>query len=717
MNQPAVTPEPWESFSPPPMTMIPPAPQALTNPPLLHWSPQPRAAAYRVEMSGRDWRVEATARGNFFMPDERVPTGTFRAVVTPLAADGAPAGPAATLDHHVPETAWDAPPPRLAPPASVAFGQLLATTDELAAIRAATGGRAALRDALLAAAGETDPLLDHPGPLREPARYPGGVWDFDLWHRGNSYCFAIENTILACSLSWLLTGNAAHRDRARDLMLQVAPWDPVGATGVWENDHSAQALLHALALGFDAQRGHLSPDDADTIARAIATRAADIHGLLNPFLAKNLSCGPMNNPDNNHPWFVASAMGIAGLALADRHPGAHGWADWALHLYWGNFLPRGSRTGAWHEGVDYWSYTLFFVFHLADALRNAGGADLYAHPWLRATGAFKAACHPPVGAWVPFGDCKHRPPGAFDRIIMTRLASGCGDAVADRYARAVDAPVDTARYLFHAVLWEGGAAGEGADAPVPETTATHHYDDIGWVVDTAHADDAENQQLFAFRCGPACPHAHADQNSLVLCAGGDRLLWDAGYYDSYLSPHHRDYSRLSVAHNTILADGEGQLPAVRGVDGRITRFEPAADGRPLVVEGDCGNPLVYGGRLTRFVRRAEYRRGASLVVADDIAAAPARRLSFLLHSAFPIAWDAAESTLTIRGARWMLTARLVSEHPVEAVVSTHFPVDPGVVSHVLDDDTAYPPQGHLELRTAHPVETWRPRLEATLTRL
>ena len=48
----------------------------------------PGAAAYRVEMSGRDWRVEATARGNFFMPDKRVPTGTFRAVVTPLAADG-----------------------------------------------------------------------------------------------------------------------------------------------------------------------------------------------------------------------------------------------------------------------------------------------------------------------------------------------------------------------------------------------------------------------------------------------------------------------------------------------------------------------------------------------------------------------------------------------------------------------------------------------------
>ncbi len=706
------------------MTPLPPAVTALTNPPLLHWSPDPAAeGGYRVMMDCGDRQVDLTTRNNYFMPHAAVRTGACRIVIIPLAADGTEAGPPLNFNHTIPETAWTAPPPRLAPSKSIALGHLLATPSQIDILRSAEAPRAQLREDLMAAAAAPNPLLPAGQPVVEPERYPDGVWNFDLWHRGNQLCFAIEDTILASTLAWLITDDETHRLRALDLMLQVSAWDPTGSTGVWENDHSAQALLHALALSFDAHREHLTPSETKRITDAMAVRAEDIYGLLNPFLAKDLSPGSMNNPDNNHPWFVASAMGIAGLALAASHPMARRWAEWALHLFWGNFLPRGSRTGAWHEGIDYWSYTLFFVFQFADALRNACGADLYTHPFLRATASFKAVCHPPTGPYVPFGDCKHAPPGAFDKLIMMRLASACNNPVAARYVDAIAAPITTARYLFHAALWSAPHSARvatpfpGLPAIRPDTTSENvrHYDDIGWVVAATPATATRPRELFAMRCGPARPHAHADQNSFVLAAGDDKLLWDAGWYDSYLSPHHRDYSSRSIAHNTILVDGEGQLPAVSGVDGRMIHFAHNLTDGIVEATGDASSPLIYGGRLQKFLRHITYRAGQSLVVSDEIQTARgAHQLSFLLHSGLPIAWDASNSTLSVHGASTLLRAKFISEHPVDAILRTEFPTPPGLTSQVLDDAAEYTQQYHLELRTTQPVETWSPRLEIIL---
>ncbi len=712
---------PWSDFSPPPLTVLSPDGAALANPPFLHWVAMPGAARYRVTLSGRGSELAVETHRNFLTPARPLPDGYHRLEVTPLDPGGNPLAPPAVADVRVPAPDGE-PPGDLNAVVRVPGAPLLAGDSEVEAIWKAGGARAGHRDLLLEIVRRGDSSLITPvhetgtdgapiltGTLSEPERYPG-YWDFDTWHENNHYCFTVEDAILAATLAWRLTEEGAFADEAVRLMREVAAWDPVGATGVWENDHSAQALLHALALGYDTLRAAMSAGDRTAIAACIAARCEDIHGLLNPFCPKDLSCGPMNNPDNNHPWFVASAMGIGALALSGEDPRADDWAAFAAQIFAGFFLPRGGVTGAWHEGVDYWAYTLFFVFQFADALRNATGVDLYRRPWLTRTLPFKVHCHPPAGAWVPFGDCKHQPPGMIDKVTVMRLASAHGDPLGWEYADRVAAPVNTARMLFHAVLWGGRAGGDGK--AVPETPAVRHYHDIGWVVAARDLMDAGNQRLFAFRCGPARPHGHADQNSFVLCAGGDRLLWDAGYYDSYFSPHHRDYSRHSAAHNTVLVDGEGQLVNLPGLDGTITRF--AENEGFLSVEGDCSNQLLYRGRLAKFVRRAELRGFEELVVEDDLEVCGAARLSFLLHSVFPIVYDPGARAIRIRGERFGLRMHFESAVPVEALVTSTFPVAPGLVSRVLADAADYRDQYHLELRTVAPVTAWRPRLVARI---
>jgi hypothetical protein len=705
---PAIVQRAWEEFNPPPMTLILPEDPALSNPPFVHWHGIPQAKYYRVRIVGRQYTHEQTVRLNFYTPPEEVPPGIYEVSVEALADAYAPLRHVARREVRI-QFAGDpivGPLNEIACPADT---PLIASPDELERIRSAIGERAAYRDALLEAAEKADPLLGD-GSLTEPARFPGGRWDFDLWHKGNSYCFAIENTVLACTLSYLISGKQPYAELAIHLMEQVAQWDPYGSTGVWENDHSAQALLHALALGYNALAPLMSESQRAAIERAIAFRCEDIYGLLNPFVPKDLSCGVMNNPENNHPWFVASAMGIGALALMGKHPKASQWVSFAAQLFHGNFLCRGGRSGAWHEGIDYWSYGLFFVFHFADALLNTTGINFYRHWWLARTAAFKAYTHPPVGAWVPFGDCKHRPPNAFDKLNAMRLASALRDPATWAYVDAIRAPITTTRYLFHAVLWSD-RGDIPYPAPKPEMPFVQHYEDCGWVVNVANYYEEAKQVLFALHCGAGRTHGHADINSFVWCAGGDRLLWDAGYYDSYFSPHHRIYSRHSIAHNTVLVDGLGQAPHWSAQRGRITHFE--ADRTRLVVVGETNEELYYG-RLAWFIRRFEYLDARELVVRNDIEARDPLRLSVLLHSMYPIHFENGTNSLRIVGKRYELRGVFETNEPIEIVLTNTFPVQPGLVSRVLDDPQEYPQQFHLELRTVNPVTRWKPVLRATI---
>ena len=691
------------------MTVLCPAPTAISNPPFIHWQGSDDAAAYRIELAGDGAEFRWETRRNFLTPADPIQAGAYTLRIRALGGDGGELASSEALRVVIEENA--APPPSdLNRIECHAVESLFGSASELAWIRDADGDTAAYRNALVACARELLGALQ--GELREPVRYADFVWDFETWDRGNQTCFAIEDAILATTLAWLLTGEAGFAAEARRMMCGVAAWDPRGATGVWENDHSAQALLHALALGYSTLKGLMPEGERVAVQGAIRMRCEDAYGYQNPFAPKDLSCGPMGDPDNNHPWFVSSALGLGALALAGEDPRAGEWACFAAQMFWGVYLPRGDRGGGWHEGIDYWSYTLFFVFQFADGLRRATGTDLYRHPWLRNTATFKILTHPPEGGYVPFGDCKHHSPNAFDKLIMMRLAQELASPMLWRYVDAITDPISSARCLAHAVSWSArGGARQDSQATLPEVAC---FGEIGWVVANTNPFDEANQLLFAFRsggdAGRKAAHSHADQNSFVLCAGGDRLLWDAGYYDSYLSEHHRDYSRLSAAHNVILVDGRGQAVCEPGIRGRIVRFEH--DGRnPTVVVGDASDPSVYEGRLLRFVRTIQLDLGGRLDLCDDIAVPHPAVISFLLHSAHPIEFDAGSGRIAVAGPHRRIVGEFVAGSAVVAAVTRRFPVAPTArLNRVLDGAAEYAEQWHLEIRTAGRVVQWRPRL-------
>jgi hypothetical protein len=701
----------WEEYSLQPLSLIYPEEQALSNPPFIHWQGVRDAALYEIALKSKGavhiWSTER----NFYTPEKALALGLWTVEISALDKSGRRLGISQARGFRVTKAA-----PRLelrmnkiAPAKGKPF---FFPPRTMKAIKAATGERGDYRDRLLDSARQTVPsrLKD----FREPLRYKEGAWDFDTWKQNNSLCFAIEDYVLQQAFAFLLTGEKRFFDNARRIMLKVAEWDSTGATGVWENDHSAQALLHALAVGYNVLGAELAAQEKQKIVRAITQRAEDMYGFLNPFIAKNTSSGPMNDPDNNHPWFCASALGLGGLALMGETPEAEAWVAFTAQLFHGVFLPRGGSTGAWHEGIDYWSYMLFFVFQFCDALETAAGIDLYQHPWLQHTAFFKIYCHPPQGGYVPFGDSKDHPPNAFDKLVMMRLASKYDDPLAWRYVDGIPETIGNNR-LFHALLWCDRTGAKTRNAT--QIPFARNFDDIGWVVSNNSVFDGSKQILFAFRSGKSLGrkfnHSHADQNSFIITAGGDKLLWDAGYYDSYLSPHHRNYSRLSIAHNTILVDGEGQAVHTKGADGKITRFETR--GKSLIVQGDASNPRIYGDKVDLFLRTIEYSDEKHFLIRDEIRLRERGQVSWLLHSVYPIIYDAEKKSILIKGEHYQLSGVFETPVLVEAIINTKFPVTPDLPSHVLDAKNIYPEQYHLELRTREKIETWNPSLTLTLS--
>ena len=122
-----------------------------------------------------------------------------------------------------------------------------------------------------------------------------------------------------------------------------------------------------------------------------------------------------------------------------------------------------------------------------------------------------------------------------------------------------------------------------------------------------HSDLASTSRTSVyFKSSPApfgaFNHSHADQNSFVVNAGGQRLAIESGYYDGYKTPHWWNWYHQTKAKNAITYDGgKGQMFFEQDEPkmgyGGITQFETAAGCD--IVTGDASQ--AYGGQ--RHARR------------------------------------------------------------------------------------------------------------------
>ncbi len=420
------------------------------------------------------------------------------------------------------------------------------------------------------------------------------------------------------------------RELAKKRLLEVAEWDPNGASSQISYDLGAGDLLIGISWTFDALYNDLSASEREKAMDCIQARCQQCadEGVI-PFSL---------NPAQNHTWKKTEALGVGAMVLLGHCEPARYWLESARNDIVYRFLPSMGFDGENQEGIAYWRYGGRMLSEFADVLQVFPGDNLYKHPWLKNTVKFPIYCAPPGGFAISFADTNG---DGNDTVRGPFSLYGAGDLIAHLSKKTG----------FPYGCWYVGEMFSGMEPQRPpvDLNQSQFWPHIGWVVfNTCLPNGYENVAVGMHAGTYFAGHQHADQNHFVINAYGDKLAIDGGAYDWYGSPHFKGYAVQTIAHNTILVDGKGQAWRTEGADGKTeTYYSSLLYG---YTKGDASDPDIYEGRLRYFKRKLLFIKPDYVVVHDQLVATN-KNASFdwLLHSHTqkPIVFDDSAKTFSI----------------------------------------------------------------------
>lgn len=366
---------------------------------------------------------------------------------------------------------------------------------------------------------------------------------------------------------YLLTKDEKHLEVAKlaiERMLQYKKWDYFLEGG----EHTiglqrAPETTIAMCFAREWLREALSAGTIAEIEKQIAEKGAPacyrtLYGMLHPDRVRgwgfdpeseypfrvDLSRWPIILNSTNLKVIPIAGLGLAGCMLYDQHPQAKSWVDLALRSARA-FAPMFGTDGSYEEGISYWGYTALHLTLFLEVLYRKLGID--ERKLLNNTGTVRFALQmsmPTVGKpndAVNFGDASI--------IGDTSMAAWVARQYRDPIAQYVVTSVGEIR-SHYAIMWYDPTV--SPQIPGPDLYDVRFAND--WVVSRTGWD--ERSSVVALRSGTPANHEHADRNSVVFKAYGERLLHDpfkAAY--PYTLPHW--VLRLTEAHTAVLIDSKG----------------------------------------------------------------------------------------------------------------------------------------------------------------
>ena len=424
--------------------------------------------------------------------------------------------------------------------------------------------------------------LDHAAErkfLRDELRLNNHVADFS---RARSL---LEHTALAFAIG----GDPAQLETAKlalSRILEYKRWDYFleGGQHTIGLQRAPEGTI-AVCCALDWLGTNLSAEVVAEAERQVATKGAPacyltLYGMKYPDRVRGWGF----NPEANFPvkidfrrWplilnatnlkiIPTAALGIAATWLHGRHPEAEKWLQMSRQSAQAFAVMYGS-DGSYDEGVGYWGYTTMHLAMLADVLHRRLGIDdqkLINYP---GSIRYALAMAMPTAGEI-FTDPNETkvynavPKGALDPSLdLVNFGDG-GTAidvsVATWVARTTKDPLS--QYVaqntgvlkhYHAALWHDPAVVQPTP-PTPELHDVRMSND--WVVSRTgwKAEDT----VVAFRSGGPANHEHADRNSIIFKAHGERLFHDP-FKAAYDAKNARWLLRLTDAHTAVLINGKG----------------------------------------------------------------------------------------------------------------------------------------------------------------
>ena len=377
-----------------------------------------------------------------------------------------------------------------------------------------------------------------------------------------------------------------------------------------------------FALAYDFAYPALRQEERDLVGNVIVSCA-------NAGLAQTPAT-LRQHPDNSIAFNAMGKLVGALLIVRGDMPDTRELLARALPAYVGALSPWGGKDGGFANGSSYALWDAGESLLAWDLIERVLGVPIYKKPWLAALARYIAYTLPPGTPAGAFGDGAEVDRGEEWARLGKAIAFRSATPLSRWYARQLKGE-DYARLqiLLSPREYAGSMSlkgiANGASFPSVGVAAMH----------SALGDPGRVSVLFKSSPYGSLNHSHADQNSFVLYAKDKVLAMDSGVYDSYGSPHWRNWYKQTRAHNAITYDGgTGQVLGPTGLgdrehDGRIVKFftSPAYD----LVVGDAR--AAYGDDVTQARRTLVFIRPSTLVVVDQLRSAAPRSWEWNLHTA------------------------------------------------------------------------------------
>ncbi len=414
----------------------------------------------------------------------------------------------------------------------------------------------------------------------------------------------------------------------------------------------------ALSFGIDWLGDSLSADEVAEIERNIAEKGAPacattLQGMQHPdqvegwtfnpkeeqaFREISLKRWPVILNTTNLKTVPAAGLGIAACRLHGRHPRAAEWLELARSSM-REFAKVYGPDGCYGEGVSYWVPTTLDMAVFAEVLWRTHGIDdrkLINYPGtIRYAATMTLPRAEAPTAVVPSKKNMGEPlpliPPRYDIVnfgdanggVEISLATWVGRNFHDPVSQFVAHDLGEVRYHY-GLIWYDAAA----PAALPESALLDHRMDNDIVV--SRTGWAPEDTVVALRSGGPANHEHADRNSVIFKAHGDRLLHDP-FRAGYSTTLERWKLRLTDAHTAILINGKGHQYH-DGRDGtneslahaRVTAFKTGPGWMTVTSDATDAYQLV-DANIKRVERTLVFLKPDVLIFFDrvDLAAAPA----------------------------------------------------------------------------------------------
>ncbi len=314
---------------------------------------------------------------------------------------------------------------------------------------------------------------------------------------------------------------------------------------------------------------------------------------------------------------IIATTGLAAVAsfLKGRHPAAEEWAKESrdsLRL----FASRMPADQSFGEGPGYWDFTFTYYILSLELLRQSYGFDERGTVDFPAMARYAFAVAAPTRGkdndCINYGDAG----GAATANPLTWIAREYRDGTAQALVLRPGAVMD-AEISCCAAIWFDPTvpAQPAADLPLDRQSAP------GLVVSRSGWQPGDS--IVSLRCGGPANHEHADRNSVIFMAHGERLLHDplgASYF-----PHDPKWLlRQTAAHTALLIDGHGHV-YIDGSAGthdspaaaRLVEYQVGLD--TMRATSDATEAYRLAGLPVRRVRRTVvFLKPAVLVLFDEV---------------------------------------------------------------------------------------------------